>query len=201
MWNARFLFLVIMVIIVTAIFVILKSSKDLYRAIPADLNTSMQTGEFDDWREFVPNDGSFTVQVPAIPQYTADTVVDPKSGAKRRYDIYIAEKGNGNLFMITMITYPSEGDLSNPEDIFQTVIDETLASNTENQLVDKQIRSYQNHKTLDFTIQNPDIHTACRAFIIGRTLYLLSYIAKNDEYNVKEFDHFVDSFSLTPSGA
>lgn len=197
MLNGRYLFLLIMTILVVAVVLILRDYQNLYKALPINIPEKVTAGQFDDWRIYRSDSGRFTVMMPGLTQNAAESIIDPKTHEKRRYNMYVAQRANGNIFMITMITFPSSEDLSNPEQMYDSVVAEMLAANSKNELENKEIKVVNNQKVLDFTIKGDTVTSKNRAMISGNNLFLLSYMAKPGLYDLQEFNYFVDSFTLS----
>lgn len=197
MFNARFLFLLIMTILVVSVVLIVRSYQVLYKALPVNFPAEVTAGQFDDWRLYRSDSGNFTVMMPGLTQNATETAKDPRSNEKRRYEMYVAQRANGNIFMITLITFPSSADLIDPSHLFESVMSEMLAANPDNQLESKEEKVVNNKQTFDFVIQGKEVKSQNQAFINGKTLYLLSYMSKPAMYDKKEFDYFVNSFTLS----
>jgi hypothetical protein len=189
---------------VTTIFVILLigliflaiNIKKAYKVLPVATFNKLEVPSFADWREFSAQSGKFKVFLPAAPQYVKESVNIPNTDKKRKYEMYVAQKVNGTIFMINLITYPTEVDTSNKNQILRDIINEMVEANTGNQLTELQDTIYQQHPALDFHIVNQELNIQGKAFMIEKTLYLLAYIAKEMDFTRAEYDHFIDSFQI-----
>lgn len=196
MSNSRWFFFLVMGAIVLACILVVRYAKDMYKALPATLNSTMTIVPFEEWREFEADEAKFKVQIPALPQHATETVRDPKDQQKREYDMYVSQKNDGTIFMISLITYENDQETSNPTKLLKSIVEEMLASNPSNKLKSLKENLYHQYKAIDFSIENADVHMDGKAFVIGKTLYILSYIAKSADYNPLEYQHFIDSFKL-----
>jgi hypothetical protein len=171
-------------------------SSGMYKMLPATLDKSVPVVPFEDWKEFRSDGGHFTVSFPAIAQHATENLPDPKTHQKRRYDMYVAEKNNGSVFMVSLITYVDEKSISTPKKILKETLEEMVAANPENKILSVNEANYLNHEAIGFSLENKEARVEAKAFIVGNTLYLISYIASLDNYNKDEFRYFLSSFHL-----
>ena len=111
--------------------------------------------------------------------------------------MFVSEKMDGALFMISLITYPADYNTSNTRQLLRDVIDEMVKSNQDNTLNSIKDTKFLNFSAFDFNVTNKDYGVDGKAFIQNKTIYLLTYIAKNSAFDEKEYQHFLDSFQLT----
>jgi hypothetical protein len=154
---------------------------------------------FSDWQDFTDPSGKFKAQLPSTPQFIKGSAEIPTSDRKRRYEIYASQELNGNLFMINVMTYPSDFDTSDIKETLRGIVDETVQSNPNNRLVNNQESLYQDRPALDFDIDNQQIKSQGRAFMIGKTVYILVYSAHQKNFVPAEYQKFVDSFAIQQS--
>lgn len=184
---------VFLILVVASIFAL----KDSYKMLPLTGSDPSLMPEFADWHEFKPSSGSFQAKFPTIPQYGSQSVKDPKTGALRHYDMYIAEKSNGTIFMVSLIDFPDTTE--SMETLKKTIINDLLISNPQNQLKSMQVGTYKLFKTIDFVISNPATTVHGRCFSDGNMVYLLTAIFNNAFYNAAEYEYFINSFEwITP---
>lgn len=154
------------------------------------------------WRSYTPGTGRFSVALPVLPQHATDTINDTTTQQLRHYEMYIADAGDGTIYMINMITYPADADLSNHKEVFKSFIDDMVTSNPQNHLLSSEPSHFHGHDAWDFNIQNSEGELRSKMFLDdkSRTLYVLSRLAKPNVPDHGEFDKFVDTFKLnTPS--
>lgn len=166
--------------------------KDSYRILPISGSDPRLMSQFADWQDFKAPKGAFEASFPTIPQHAAQTVRDPKTGQARNYDMYVAEKSNGTIFMVSLIEFP--GYTGSLEDLKKTVINDLLVSNPQNQLKSMTVGIYKLFPTIDFVITNRITTINGRIFSDGNVIYLLSGIFSNAFFNQEEYDHFINSF-------
>lgn len=191
--------IVVFILLFGGVYLLSNKVKDTYK-VPNVSESSMQSNPhaFKDWREFTPPSGRFEVQLPATPQYAKDALVIPNTHTKRLYEMFVSEKIDGTLFMISMITYPKEVDTSNPQEMLRGVIDELRHSNPLNRLINLENSSYQSHPAIDFDMLSPQFKVQGKALMDDKTIYVLSYAARKDDFDTSEYQHFMDSFVLKP---
>ena len=201
----RILLIIIVILVGGASIFVITNAKNMYKVIPVDLPAkqlnAMDDSKYDNWKEIQSKNGEFTVQFPVLPQHTYENRKDPQTQEVRRYDIYVSEKGNGTIFMITMITFPAGKITESGGKLLNNAMNDMLQTNSKNKLKTMKIGSFQKAEALDFSIENDQIVIDGKAFMLGNTLYVLSAIGKNETYNTKEFDHFANSFKLKSQNA
>jgi len=163
------------------------------------MHEKMAEGEKEDfltWKEFVPRSGLFKTLLPSPPQYGKDYIAIPNSDKKRRYDMYAAEKIDGTLFLISVITYPPEVDISSSDDIIRQNIEDLMHNKVDNRLTKLVNLSLHEHKTFDFSIENRDFDIQGRSIQDDHVVYMLVYITQKESFDPKEYQYFIDSFQL-----
>lgn len=170
--------------------------KNAYKILPGNISGKLEIPAFVDWREFTSTTGLFSVSLPAPPQSATEHVAIPKSDKKRYYEMYVAEKLNGAAFMISLITYPPDYDLSQPPLLFREIVDELLLGNPNNRLDSFNLEAFLDKEGAAFHIHNPELIIIGREFLVGSTLYLLTYVVRTADFDQKDYDHFINSFVL-----
>ena len=186
-------------ILLLGMFYFMPHLKNAYKTLPGTESISADTENsenFSTWKKFTPQSGLFKVMLPDTPQYAKDLVAIPRSDKKRRYDMYASEKINGTLFLISVITYPQDVDTSLTDDILRQTLDELMKSHPDNRLSNFKNNLFKMHQTLDFSLNNGEIQVEGKILMVGKTVYVLSYITRNDNFDPKEYQHFMDSFEL-----
>jgi hypothetical protein len=152
------------------------------------------------WKEFTAQTGKFKASLPNKPQNVQEMTEIPGSPKKRHYDMYAAQKVNGVIFMISLITYPNDYDIPNSDQLLREVIHEMVENNPKNQLENISHSVFQDQKALDFQISNDEFHIQGKTFLIQQTIYLLTYVAKKEDFDENEYQYFLDSFHVQPMG-
>ena len=150
--------------------------------------------DFSAWKEFVPQSKLFRVELPYPPQHATDLISMPNSDKKRRFDMYASEKGNGAVFLISVITYPEEVHPSSVEDTLKQTIEELMKHNPDNRLSKSEHTFFDQHPALDFAIANREFLVQGKALLIGRSVYMLSYASRVGEFDAEDYRYFIDSF-------
>ncbi|MFI0434611.1 MAG: hypothetical protein ACH350_02635 [Parachlamydiaceae bacterium] len=156
-------------------------------------------GEEDDfaaWKSFIPHSGLFQVSLPNLPHYGKDFLPIAGTEMKKRYDIYASEQVDGTLFLVSVVTYPPEYDVSLSEEILRKNIDELIHNKPDNRLVKIDRKIEGEHDSFLFVFENQEFEVEGKAIQDGHVVYLLTYTAKKDELDAPEFDHFIDSFKI-----
>lgn len=160
--------------------------------------TNLTAFDFQNWHEFTSPTEDFKVLFPSLPQRATESVDDPKTKEKRKYEMYVAQKDDGTLFMISLIKFP-ENDPQGNETVLSEMMNDMVASNPNNKLMMHETVDYKGHPALLFSIANGNMTIDAKSFIISGTLYVLTRIAKTENYTRDEFLFFVNSFELTPN--
>ncbi|KAF3362382.1 Uncharacterized protein PHSC3_001049 [Chlamydiales bacterium STE3] len=195
---SRFTFALTIALIVLFGFLAVNSMKNSYKILPINAAKAVDQVPFSDWHRFVSTEDQFAVKLPVIPQHATQSIRDPLTNKPRIYDMYVAQKEDGTIFMISLIKFPEVIQASN--DVLQkTIINDMIASNPKNQLKDIKVSNYHNHKASDFKIENEEHIVIGKTFVNGKTLILLSTIFNHNAMNEQEYEFFVNSFELEPS--
>lgn len=204
---SRLLLIIIVVLVAGASYVVVSNTKDMYKVLPIDVpetatpvhhveKGNIQSTNFLDWHLYVSPNGNFQVMFPTLPQQAAKKIVDDKTKEPRDYDMYVSEKNDGTLFIITAITFPPNRDPKATEQLLTKAMTDMVESDPNNKLKNVKVNEFQNMKALDFTIESDKINIDGKAFMVGDTLYVLTSIGKNEAYNPKEFSFFTNSFEF-----
>lgn len=154
-----------------------------------------------EWKKFVPTTGKFTVYLPSMPKYAIDVVNVPNTDVKRWYEMYVSEEINGTVYLINLITYHPDFDISNAKDLLNNVVNEIVSSNLNNHIVEKKDSTFKERPSLFFHMTNQSIVVKGVAFLVGKTVYLLTYTATKDNFDEKEYNSFIHSFELLKPNA
>lgn len=150
------------------------------------------------WLEFVSPRGNFEVILPSAPQYLEEGINIPETNTKRRYEIYASEDSDGTVYLVNIITYPKDFPIPNPQKLMSDVIQEMLKTRMSNRLEDTKETVFLEHPAKDFKIDNGNMTIMGRAFIVGQSVYLLTYISMDAYSNPEEYQRFLESFQFLP---
>lgn len=193
---ARLAFLVVLTAIIVLAFLGITFLKYSYRLLPIGDSKEFVPMTFADWQIYRNPSNQFQVSLPAIAQNAKQTLTDPKTKQTRQYDMYVAQKSNGTVYMVSLIRFP--GTKESPEILQKTVVNDLMAANPVNQLKNMQIGDFNQFKTLDFSIQNNSMLIDGRTFMDGDTLYLLTAVFPAGLQQPADYEHFIQSFELAP---
>jgi hypothetical protein len=154
--------------------------------------------EYANWKEYRPQNDRFEVRFPTYPQHTtaSDSARFGTSQDVVRYDIYLSQGRGGSSFLISMLGYPESFDLAKDDMLFDAVAKDMLSSNPNSVMIDPKKGIFHSRPSYDFTIQTPQFTTKSRAFLDGKTLYVLTVMDKSPEYLNEEFEMFTSSFKF-----
>lgn len=171
--------------------------KDAYKILPIAGSSPSSMSQYASWQKFIAPKGAFEALFPTIPQHAAQSVRDPKTQQMRQYEMYVAEKSNGTIFMVSLIEFP---DLKEPlENLKKTIINDLVIANPQNQLKSMKVSIYKLFPTIDFVITGPITTIHGRTFSDGNVIYLLTGIFNNTNYDESEYEYFINSFEwMTP---
>jgi ATP-dependent helicase/DNAse subunit B len=150
--------------------------------------------EFETWHEYTAPSSKFKVLLPVLPQHGQDTVNVPDAPGKREYDLYVSEKDDGTIFMISLIKILNDEKLD--ENTLTAVMNDILKASPNNKLKIMKMGKYKQYPAIDFSIENDQVNIDGKAFLVGNTLYLLTSVSKMMNYKKQEFEFFVNSFQL-----
>lgn len=179
----------------------IRYSKDYYKILPLQnsdpAKVDLEKYNFQDWKEFESPNGKFQVMLPTIPQQATENIVDQKTGENRNYDMYVSERLNGTIFMISLITFESNPNAAKQEMLLTEMMDDMVNSNPNNELISKAYSEYLGNQALDFRISSVDVNIDAKTFMVDNTMYVLSRVTPSSENDPSEFNFFVNSFELT----
>lgn len=195
---AKFLFPLFFVVVILLGILMIQYGRETYRYLPINVEKVPEVMPHEGWREFVSAIGRFKVMLPITPQHANEKLPVPGTAYFLDYDMYISETPDGTTYMISLIRYPDALDTSNTDNMLENVMNEMVAASPGNKLRQMAFGEFLGVKALDFTIHSPEIVVASKAFVVGKTLYLLTLIDKMKKYKEEDFKYFVESFGLVP---
>lgn len=169
--------------------------KNAYKVIPVTTSSEMKVPSFAAWREFVSKSNQFKVLLPAPPQYAKESVPIPNTNKFRRYEMYASEKTDGAVFMISLITYPKDM-VTDSFEMLHEIVQEMVTEKPNNSLEKNQDTFFEGFPAVDFTVLNKKYKVEGKTFLEESTIYLLTYVAPIENFNLEEYRHFIDSFHL-----
>jgi hypothetical protein len=186
-----------LVCVMAAIIFLASDMKSAYKILPGPTSPIMpQPAPFIEWLEFEPPSKAFKAQLPAVPQSAKQAVDVPNTNKKRRYEMFASEKMDGSLFMVNLITYPTDFNTTNKEEILHSVVEELMQGNPANRLSKVEASSFQDHQALTFDIENKEFDVQGKAFMVDKIVYLLVYVTHQGNFSEADFKHFLNSFEI-----
>lgn len=151
--------------------------------------------DFSLWQDY--KAARFSIRTPTFPQKADQTVVDPQTKETREYHIYLAERFDTTIFMVTLIDFPY-GIKTSKELVMEGMKESLVKANPSNVIAEETRDQFLGHPSLSFTIDSKEKYAKYRVFFVDDTLYMLGEIAKRERFNLGEFDYFVEHFKLNP---
>jgi hypothetical protein len=200
---ARYLTILIIILLLFSGYLAYKFSKETTWLVPLieeeRVGTNLEKFNFQKWHEFSDPNGKFTVMFPTLPQHATENVNVASEGDRRKYEMYVAEKDDGTIFMISLITFSNPDATKDKDGLMRTMMNDMMASNPNNELKDMKTSKFKEYDALDYSFANSETRVDAKSFIIDDTLYMLTRVVKTQLYNPDEFNFFVNSFDLTNS--
>lgn len=145
-----------------------------------------------DWRTVTARDGSFTVEMPAEPEYTTTPVKTGGGKDYTRYN-YIAEEG-GRAFVLQTATYPSDVNLSNRKNNLQAGLDSAASQMEGGKWANVRWTTYQGQPATDAHAMRPPYEVRNFSVIKGRTIFTLTYAGPPGTAQSADVNRFINSF-------
>lgn len=102
--------------------------------------------------------------------------------------------------MVSLITYPEDEEIEYPEEKLHEIIHEMVTAKGDNKLEKMEDSIYEGSHAVDFKITNPKFDVKGKAFIMDKTVYVLTYVAPKQDFSMDDYVRFVNSFELLPLG-
>lgn len=202
--------LTILILLTTVIigFFLIYNLKDSYKILPFKETPEEETSVKDlmngnpemtsnrNWRLFVSPQKNFKAYLPALPQHTSDTILDSETKEARKYESFYVADDFGPAYMINTITFPRSVENESIDETLKSVVNDILARNKNNKLNNMKIGHTGKFKSLDYQLENNDVVISGKVIAHGDTLYVLSMMTKNDSFDQKNLDEFVNAFKI-----
>jgi len=200
----RLALIVLIVILALLGYFLVKQTRESEQILQQDEEQVMPTTtenldfDFHNWHLFSSPNETFKVLLPTLPQHATENITDPKSQAVRKYDMYVSEKPDGTVFMISLVTFPDIPKTLDDKKLLTAIMNDMVATNPNNELKTVESGEYNGHPSLDFTMGNQNVTINAKSFLVGNTLYVLSRIVKKEDEKSNEYNFFINSFELSP---
>lgn len=146
------------------------------------------------WKMFKPQSGRFEVLLPAIPQHVSEA--HPKGDEFTKYDVYLSQDREGNVYMISLTQYPQSYEMGSVDDVLEAVKNGAMGSNTKNELKNEERSTYLNFPALDFAINSKDSQIRSKVIVADKMLIVLTAMNRDDSHLDSDFKTFAGSFVL-----
>lgn len=189
----------VVLLVVIACFLILRYTTNSYdSSSPASSSVDGQTS-VKDWVDFTAPTGKFNVKLPTFPQHATENLIDSKTKEIKNYNMYVAQQSNGTTYMISLTTYPNAKEtLEKEEEELETIVNDLVVANPNNKIKNMHPSTFQNVKSIDFSIESGEMTIDGKAFRQNKTLYMLTMVANKTNYSEKDSNFFINSFKLLP---
>ncbi len=146
------------------------------------------TSENDYFRAYFPNP----------PEYDSKKVkISNKKDIDGALDVFISRLPDETLLMVRVLRYPKGYRVPDIQKALKSTMADLLNANNQNILRDISESSFQNHPTIDFSIQNPNVRIDGTSFFANNSVYSLIYASSPSTFERSVFEHFISEFVLT----
>lgn len=169
----------------------------LLLVVPVALASARDT---DDWVEFKPKGGNFTVKMPEKPKAQKAQDISYPGGTSKLYMFILEVEGGKGAYMVAYNDFPS--DLINDE-VAQAALDgaqKGAVTNVKGKLIGtpKKITLQKKYPGRDFTFEVGGIGQArARVYLVEGRLYQTAVFGSEDLVKSADTKAFLDSFKVT----
>lgn len=195
----RIMMILAALLIALAAFLMFRNQANDSKITPPAVKTPIEVqasadSDFHTWNEFTSENGLFKVLLPGIPQYVTDMVIDQKTLEPRKFETYALAANNGSAYVINVISLPPD---SKPDEAaLKAAVTDMLDRNKENKLKHMEMGTLHGKPALDFSFNNNEVSIEGKVLSHQNQIYILSMIGKDDVFDKKNFDFFVNSFEF-----
>jgi hypothetical protein len=149
-----------------------------------------------DWIDYSPSNKTFQVKLPSLPQTTSKTFTDPNTQEKRSYEMFVSEKKDGTVFLISIINFKDLKSNVQDDEMLTAVANDMMTTHPDNKLIKTEAGKFKGNPSLKFELASDKVKIDTLTFIIGKKLYVLNRVAPAGSSDMKEFDFFTNSFDV-----
>jgi hypothetical protein len=149
----------------------------------------------DTWQRVTANDGSFNVEMPGQPKYSAQSQKTAK-GSEYKMHQYLLEVDT-RAFVIQAATYPKDLNLSNTRNNIQSGLDNSAKGMEGGKWTNIRWTTYQGLTASDAAGVRGGSSIRNFTVIKGRTIYTLTYGGPTDTAQGADANRFINSFLIT----
>jgi hypothetical protein len=194
--NARNLFFALFGAVILITIMLFFYAKQSYKIFPVDAMRARDesASPYLEWQKYTPLSNAFTVMMPLIPQHATEKITDKNTGAVRLYNMYVAEKANGTIFMVNLITFVEGISEEDGPKILNTLMEEIIGSGKDIADFSLEQKTFKKAPSLNFSYTKGGraIHTIL--FRNKNIIYMLSSVGSIEHFNPKDFVFFTESF-------
>jgi hypothetical protein len=148
------------------------------------------------WRKYKGPGGAFTIEMPAVPEYTTDPAEIP-GGTPFTLHTYTATTNGGDLvFSASIKTYPADRDISNPEKIFKTILAADEQFFTGGEWNHGAWTKYQGFTAVESIGTVAGLVFRTRFVIRGQQMFSVKYVGPEGTGNSADANRFMDSLII-----
>ena len=147
------------------------------------------------WQRMTANDGSFNVEMPGQPKYSAEPQKTAK-GSEFTMHQYLLELDT-RAFVVQIATYPQEVNVSNTRNNIQSGLDNTAKDMEGGKWINVRWTTYQGLTASDATGVKSGYSIRIFSVTKGRTIYTLTYGGPADTAQGADANRFINSFLIT----
>jgi hypothetical protein len=195
---SRTLSILIAFIVLVVAFLTVRYFKEAYDQ-PFNTDYAQQANSqasFQDWKEFTSPSVKFKALFPSLPQHATEKIPDLETKELRKYDAFVSTDAQGNVFMISQMTFPKKLENGKMEEILKDEVNKILKRNKENKLKTMHYEKFHNFTALDFSMTNGDLLIAGKVLAHNNLAFVLSMMGKTDAFDRQKLDFFVNSFEV-----
>jgi hypothetical protein len=159
------------------------------------LRAKQHAMNFTDWHEYTDPDNQFKVRLPTLPHEAQQNVADPKTKDLLNYQIFVSPREDGSIYSISIIEFPHKEGVKYDDEFIKEYLDHMFKSNPKNTIKQFDMANFRQRRALNFRVENAEANVFGKAFLDGKTLYVLS-LTTTPEQQAEDFDYFVNSFEL-----
>ncbi len=172
--------------------------EDSYKTLPGNVGSKKQENDYSKWKEYTSQNDYFRAYFPHLPEYDTKKVrVSDKKDIDGALDVFISRLQNGTLLMVRVMRYPKNYLVPDIGKALKETMDDLLNANNQNILRNMSQSSFQNHQSINFSIQNPSARIDGTSFFANNSVYSLIYASNPSTFERSVFDHFLSEFVLT----
>ncbi|MCB1181252.1 MAG: hypothetical protein KDK55_04440 [Chlamydiia bacterium] len=193
-----FVFKIVLSLLSVSLFVFpdLIALSSLFPEIAQNNAQKKQTKQVIKWEIYRSEDNSFSVMMPVKPEHVEQSIDVPNTNLSIRYDTYVSEPSESVVYVVSVWHYPSEIDMSKPEINLQDGFSGMLSALPGSEVIKMEMGKVDGFDAIEFLVKNEDIYFQGKLILVHNTLYQVFTVYRDSIDMKKDYDEFMDSFSL-----